>query len=208
MISSNGMNRNFSEFNDRMEYKMELCIEKVRKSKHRQAIKNIYTSAFPKEERMPFWMMNLMSCLWNTEFLAFSDQKTPCGLVYMATIGKQTFIMFLAVDEPLRSKGYGCQILTRIRTLHPDNKIIVSIEPCHEDAADIAIRLRRKDFYCRNGYQESGYRMKLSGTEQEILLQNGTFDMHQFKRFFMLYSNFTVIPKIWKSQSASPCSTK
>ena len=43
--------------------------------------------------------------------------------------------------------------------------------------------------------------MKLAGQEQEILVRNGPFDQRRFRRFFILYSNGTVIPKIWSAKS-------
>lgn len=61
---------------------------KVLTSKRKKEIKEIYTSSFPKEEKMPFTLMIMMSCLWNTEFLGFYDGDTLCGIVYMATIGE------------------------------------------------------------------------------------------------------------------------
>ena len=42
--------------------------------------------------------------------------------------------------------------------------------------------------------------MKLSGVEQEILISNGNFDKNEFRLFFMLYSNGTVWPKIWRNE--------
>ena len=45
---------------------MRLDIEKVRLSS--QDIKRIYFEAFPKNERMPFFLMVLMSKLRNTQF--------------------------------------------------------------------------------------------------------------------------------------------
>lgn len=173
-------------------------VEKVRKSKRKQEIKDIYLSAFPKEDRMPFWMMILMSYLWNTEFLAFYDKNDLCGFVYMATIRRQTFVMFFAVSENLRSKGYGSQILTQLQALYPKNKIVISIEPYDENAEDIELRLRRKKFYLDNGYVETGCFMKLGGKKQEIIIKNGVFKIPEFKLFFMIYSNFTIIPKIWR----------
>lgn len=160
-------------------------------------IKRIYFDAFPKNERMPFFMMAAMSKLWNTQFLSFYDGETPCGFVYFAHNSKIVFIMFLAVDESLRSKGYGSAILTQIKSRYPDKKIIVSIEPCDENAPDIEIRKRRKAFYKRNGYGETGYMIKLSGVVQEIMIANGEFDKNQFLLFFILYSNGTVRPRIW-----------
>lgn len=180
---------------------LELKVEKVLFCKDKKQIKKIYTSSFQKEERMPFLLMMIMSCLWNTEFLAFYDGEILCGMIYLATIGKQSFIMFFAVDKGQRSKGYGGIILSKIKAMHPKNKIIVSIEPCNKESTDIEFCKRRKRFYMHNGYKDTGYIMKLGGTVQEVLINGGEFKKSSFVRFFMLYSNLTLIPKIWKSEN-------
>lgn len=177
---------------------MDLRVEIIANSKQKQEIKDIYFASFPKEDRMPFAMMLVMSYLPNTEFLSFYDKEKLCGFVYMATIRNITFVMFFAVAETLRSKGYGSHILDKIRAIHPNNKIVISIEPCDEDADDMAQRVRRKTFYLNNGYTETGYFIKLGGKKQEILIKNGTFDKREFRVFLLQYSNFTLIPKIWK----------
>ena len=166
-------------------------------------VKNIYFDSFSKKERMPFLMMAAMSKLWNTEFLGFYDEDILCGFAYLAHNSKIVFVMFLAVDKTLRSKGYGSAILQDIQNKYPEKKIIVSIEPCDKDAPDIGLRLRRKDFYIRNGYKETGYMMRLNGIVQEIIISNGEFDKKQFRAFFAAYSNFTVWPKIWKKTDLS-----
>ena len=163
-------------------------------------VRKMYLDAFPPAERMPFPMMVAMSKLWNTDFLEFSDGDTPCGFAYLAHNRQLVFIMFLAVDQALRSKGYGSAILHEIQNRYPDKKIIVSIEPCDAMAPDLALRTRRKALYSRNGYRETWYRMRLSGVEQEILICNGEFDKGEFRLFFALYSNGTVWPKIWKQE--------
>ena len=178
---------------------MELRAEPVLRSKRKAEIRAIYCAAFPKEERMPFPLMVGMSCLWNTDFLAFYDGEVLCGLAYLATVGKQSFLMFFAVKEELRSKGYGGRILERLRSLHPHHLRIVSIEPCRGEEAQLAQQLRRKAFYLRNGYRETGYFMRLAGQDQEILAENGVFRPRAFRGFFLLYSCCTMIPKIWKA---------
>ena len=162
-------------------------------------VKRIYFDSFPKNERMPFFMMIAMSGLWNTDFLSFYDGDTLCGFIYLAKIGKTVFVMFLAVDKNLRSKGYGSQILNEIKNRYPDKKIVISIEPCDEKAPDFEIRKRRKEFYLRNGYTETGYMMRLGGTNQEIIISGGEFSKKQMQMFFALYSNGTLWPKIWKA---------
>lgn len=161
-------------------------------------VKDIYIDSFPKKERMPFQMMVAMSKLWNTDFWAFYDKDTLCGFIYLAHNRKIVFVMFLAVDKTIRSNGYGSAILQEIQYKYPDKKIIISIEPCDKNAPDIELRVRRKGFYLRNGYRETGYRMELNGVVQEIIISNGEFDKKQFRTFFAVYSNGTVWPKIWK----------
>ena len=161
-------------------------------------VNDIYFDSFPKNERMPFLMMVAMSKLWNTEFLGFYDGDTLCGFVYLAHNSKIVFVMFFAVDKTLRSKGYGSAILQDIQNKYPDKKIIISIEPCDNDAPDMELRTRRKDFYMRNGYHETGYMMKLNGIVQEIIISKGEFDKKQFRTFLAVYSNGTMWPRIWK----------
>lgn len=179
---------------------MDVRAEKVLKSRKKKEIKRIYEASFPKEERMPFVLMLCMSGMKSTEFLAFYDADKLCGFVYMAVLGRQNFIMFFAVDENLRSKGYGSSILSWIQHRYPDNTIMVSIEPCREGLPDLAQKLRRKKFYMANGYQETGYEMKLGGQEQEILMYNGNFDKCKFRFFFLRYSCGTILPKLWKTE--------
>ncbi len=160
-------------------------------------IKQIYFDSFPQNERMPFPLMIAMSKLWNTQFFGFYDGDSPCGLIYFAVNRKLVFIMFLAVDEKLRSKGYGSAILQELQKKYPNKKIIVSIEPCAEETSDFEIRRKRKAFYLRNNFKETSYKMRLNGVEQEILVANGMFSKREFQCFFALYSNFTIYPKIW-----------
>lgn len=177
---------------------MELRKEKVFFCKEKEKVKEIYFSSFVKKERMSFILMQVMSLLWNTDFYVYYEDKKVVGFIYSAHLLKQTFIMFFAVDEKLRSKGYGSKIIDDIANAHPNNKVIVSIEPCIDGTSNYYICCKRKEFYQRNGFNETDYYMKIAGIKQEIMIRNGSFDFKKFKRFFMLYSNFTVVPKIWK----------
>ena len=164
-------------------------------------VKQIYFESFPKSERMPFPMMVAMSKLWNTQFLSFYDNDVLCGFVYFATNRKLVFVMFFAVDEKLRSKGYGSAILQEIHNRYPNKKIVISIEPCEIGVPDLEIRKRRKAFYLRNGYKETGYMLKLNGAVQEIIIIGGDFIKKEFRTFFALYSNGTMWPRIWSIEN-------
>ena len=175
---------------------MQLRAQKVKISN--TDIKRIYFEAFPKEERMPFPMMVAMSKLWNTQFFAFYDGDIPCGFIYLASNRKIVFVMIFAVEKCFRSMGYGSSILQQIEKMYPNKKIIISIEPCDDNVSDIELRKKRKSFYIRNGYEETGYMMKLNGAVQEIIIKNGEFTKKEFRLFFAFYSFGSMYPKIWK----------
>lgn len=175
---------------------MDLKLEKV--TLKNKKVKQMYINSFPKEERMPFFFMVLMSKMDYTDFWAFYDKDILCGFVYMAIVDDILFIMFFAVDENFRSKGYGSHILAKLESLYPNHKIIVTIEKCDEDAPNLEQRVRRKKFYLHNGYLDTGYLIELSNTKQEILIKNGEFDQHEFSDFFKRYGNGSMNPKIWE----------
>jgi len=159
-------------------------------------VKKVYFDSFPPSERMPFWLMVLMSKLWNTKFLSFYDNDKLCGFVYFAVQFRQIFIMFFAVDRDLRSHGYGSEILRILQKLYPTKTMIVSIE--HSDTDRDGDQERRKRFYLRNGFTETGYLIRMKGVDQEILVRNGHFSKAKFRAFLALYSNGTLWPKIRK----------
>lgn len=178
---------------------MALSTENVtRKSKK---VKEIYLASFPKEERMPYLLMLVLSKMPTTEFLSFHEKGQVCGFAYLAMVDHIVFIMFLAVDPPLRSQGYGSRILDEIQKRYPRHKIIVSIERCDEAAENREQRLQRKKFYLKNGYAETGYYIELSHVKQEVIIKNGEFDPEEFSGFFKKYSNGTMNPKIWPAGS-------
>ncbi len=176
-----------------------LRTENVTFSKNKKQIKAIYHAAFPKNERMPFGLMIFLTFLLTTKFFAFYDGSTLCGMIYMSKLGGQAFIMFFAVDEKLRSKGYGSKILAEVRTRYPKSNIAVSIEKCDESAPDFELRKRRKAFYLRNGYSDSGYDIKLNGILQEVL-SSGGFNRVRFSLFLIVYSCFAILPMIRKRE--------
>lgn len=177
---------------------MNLEVKKVKLSN--KNVKKIYIDSFRKEERMSFFMMVLLTKITPTEFLAFYDNSQLCGFTYLSTIKNITFIMFLAVDKNLRSKGYGSKILEKIQERYPNQKIVISIERCDVDATNKKDRIRRKKFYLKSGYIDTGYFIELSKIEQELIIKNGVFDKEELYNFFVKYSNGVMKPRIWKKE--------
>ena len=108
---------------------MSLRVEKVLSSGRKVEIREIYERSFPEEERMPFFMMLGMSCLWNTQFLSFYDGETLCGLAYLAAMGRQTFLMFFAVEEKFVPRGTAAAFWSRSKRCIPKTRLSCPLSP-------------------------------------------------------------------------------
>ncbi len=142
----------------------------------------LYCSAFPKAERVP--VKFLMSHAVDSTLIACYDRETFCGFYSTLTFGNITHILFLAVDDALRGRGYGSIFLELIARRYPQNRIILDIEAEEPTASNREQRVRRKAFYKRNGYSESGIAYHWRGIPYEILIKNGTITEKEFDAFW------------------------
>ena len=161
--------------------------------KDKRKIKGIYYESFPSKERMPWVMMLFLSMLPTTKFKAIYDDEKLCGFIYFGVLGKHVFVMFFAVDSELRNCGYGSKILSELKERYPKKTIVVTIEPTVNTSLDI--RGRRKQFYIRNNFAETGCFIKSFGDLQEILVCGGTFNRKTFSMFLLSYSFFAIWPR-------------
>lgn len=161
--------------------------------KDKRKIKRIYYESFPSKERMPWTMMLFLSMLPTTKFKAIYDDEKLCGFIYFGVLGKHVFVMFFAVDSELRNCGYGSKILSELKERYPKKMIVVTIEPTVNNPLDI--RDRRKQFYIRNNFAETGCFIKSFGDLQEILVCGGTFNRKTFSMFLLSYSFLAIWPR-------------
>lgn len=159
--------------------------------RNKRAAKRIYDDALPGNGRIPFWIMRRMASK-AAEMHVYRDGNVYCGMSCEASINGITFIVFLAVDGRMRSRGYGIRILDRIKADHPDHTIVASFE----SSAGGDCGLGSKAFYLRNGFAETGYAGTIGGRPQEIVVFNGEFDPGKFQEFFVKYSGGRVSPVI------------
>ena len=150
-------------------------------------VRKVNKTQFPLSERMPVWMLLRMARRKNgiTDFLAYYDDDLFVGFTILYTIEDLTSVVILAVDGATQSKGYGSRILAHIKSIFPDNRITINIEVLDESANNSEQRIRRRNFYFKNGYESSGYVMKLIGPEYEALISNG--HSIQIDEVFSLY---------------------
>lgn len=116
------------------------------------AVKALYKTAFPEAERLPLtWMENLAQT-GQADFQAYFDGPTFCGFSYSLKSESCYYLLFLAVAEEQRSKGYGSAILDKVAQEAGQRVRVLVIEPLDQMAINYGQRLRRLAFYQSNGY--------------------------------------------------------
>lgn len=154
---------------------------------YRQIIK-LFKTAFPKEEQMPIWLLRALSHRRGINFLAFFDEDIFCGLTYFIRKNNNLFLLFFAVDGSIRSKGYGTQILTWLKTHYPDDQIFLEIETVDSTSANYQQRQSRQKFYFKNGFKDTGVKSKEQNVVYDILSTADSFSAQDYKDLIRHFS--------------------
>ena len=153
--------------------KMSLNYIDYFRSNHKKEIKKIYINSFPRDERFPFWLLKYCSKEKNVLFNVILDNNKAIGMEYTIRYENIAYLMYLAISEKQRGKGYGSKILKDL--LKKYETIILSIERPNNNLDDT--KKVRKKFYLRNGFFETNKFIKDNGIEYEILCTNKNYNI-------------------------------
>lgn len=140
------------------------------KTKNKTDIKKIYIKSFPKNERFSFWMLKKCAKEKNVKFETIVNDNKVIGIVYLINYDNISYLMYFAIDEKFRNKGYGSKVLKDL--IKKYKTIILSIE---RPKKELKYSQKRKEFYLRNGFNETNKFIIDSGVEYEILCTKKSF---------------------------------
>lgn len=139
--------------------------------------------SFPPEELMSTSLQTELCEKGLLDVWAVHDGDGFVGFTTVYPDDELAYVFFLAVASSQRSHGYGARILELLRAHYAGKQLVLDIEPVDPAASDSDLRLRRKKFYLRNGYSESGYMLSYCGLSFEILYDgDGGFNLDGYSR--------------------------
>lgn len=141
-------------------------------------IMGIYESSFPQYERIP---VKYIIGMENIDFLAVYDDDELVGLTCIVNDEKLTFLFYLAVEEGHRSKGLGGMILDDICGRYRE-PIILDVELVDEESEEYELRSRRRSFYLRHGFSDTGRILDDSQGVFNVLCR-GVYNEEDYLRF-------------------------
>ncbi len=130
---------------------MGFTLEIAKKNEYK-LIKRLFISAFPKEERPPFFVLSTRAKRGKGDLLIAKEGDDFVGFVHVVSYAKLSYLFFLAVDESLRGMGYGTKIIDAVKERYRGNKIFLARERLDEQCDNMQQRLNRHKFYLKNGF--------------------------------------------------------
>ena len=148
---------------------------------HRK-VKALYESAFPKEERIPWWLLLVSSHRKGVGLSAWLDGEVFCGFTAWVTVENMHFLLFFAVEEDQRGKGCGSAILAELQKQFPS--VTLNVELLDPAAENYDQRVRRISFYRRNGFYDTGWDVWEIGGQFRVLSTRQRLDVRTYRKVF------------------------
>ena len=155
-------------------------------------IKQLYESAFPEGEQIP-WddLMRLVEKM-PLDFTAYYDGADFIGFTIVYPRKSFSWFWYFAVREELRGKGYGQRILTQLIELYKEQNFVLDMESPTQVCENIDQRKRRHAFYLRNGFRDTNVYRTYNDITMTIMMRGeGTFTMkdwddiiHELQQFW------------------------
>ena len=137
--------------------------------------------AFPPEEYLAPAKLAEMSEADGFDFLALKDGEAFVGFMAVMIYENLAYLFFLAIDPSCRSKGYGSRAVETLKAEYPEKKQVVDFEMPDETADNSRQREKRRIFYLRNGYKETGFFLSYLGVDYEVFCMDDDFEPEVFK---------------------------
>ena len=144
-------------------------------------LSELYTGAFPDDERAPFRLLRRRAEQGRAEFWCLMDGETRVGLAYVLRRQDLAYLFYLAVIPGLRGKGYGTQAIAALREHYNGCRLFLALETLDPAAENYAQRVHRHAFYQRCGLKDLPYRLKEASVIYALMGVGGSVQPGEYK---------------------------
>lgn len=162
---------------------MKISFREIPKEKKEYSkLKELYKKSFPRDEILPLWLLKIKAKRKNEFFFSIYDEEEFIGLTYFIYYEHITYVLYLAIDTNKRGKGYGSIVLDKIKKENNQGSVVLCIEEIDQTADNYEQRIKRKNFYEKNGFQETGYKNKEGKRYYEILTYGKKYEKQKYEK--------------------------
>lgn len=144
-----------------------------------EQIKQLYQTAFPEDEQIPWVDLVRLIGEMHLDFTAYYDGQEFIGFTIVYPRPTVNWYWYFAVMPELRGKGLGQEILVQLIKKYEGHPCVLDMESPYQDpCANSEQRIRRHEFYLRNGFRDTNLYRKYDMTEMTIMIiGEGTLTM-------------------------------
>lgn len=161
------------------------------------ALEAINAEAFPPSEYIPMNDIFTFAENTNSEVLGIFDENCLVGFMLLVKNDVCGYVFFFAIGKSFRSKGYGSAALKALFQKYSHLQIVLDFEQIDENADNNAWRIRRRQFYLRNGFCQTNRYTLLRGERFEVVCTKGELLIDDFKKIIaVIHSHCPDFPNI------------
>ncbi|NLT09966.1 MAG: GNAT family N-acetyltransferase [Ruminococcus sp.] len=159
----------------------------------------INEEAFPECERNSLDSLYASDTEERLDMLGIYEDENIVGFFTVRIFENIRYLAYFAVSHDKRSSGIGNKALQLLKQRYPGAQIVTEFEAPDENCSNNSLRLRRRDFYLRNGFCETGWYSFYDDTEFAIACTDKDFDKAAFEKFTNHLSSIVPdhIPKLY-----------
>lgn len=126
---------------------------------------------FPRSELRPLWMFRKVFKKESYQCIVMRKEEVVVAYACILMHADQALLDYYAVDSTMRGTGLGSEFLSQLKSFLDISGLIIESELPHEakDQKDELIRLRRIQFYQRNGAILSPYEWHAFGVGYHLM---------------------------------------
>lgn len=147
---------------------MDISLEEATVTDYKR-IKNLYKKAFPIEERAPFFMIKKNAINGKASMLVVKDRDEFIGFLYLVCHLDMAYLFFFAIEPDKRGKGYGSIVLGKLKEKYAGKRLFLAREQLDENSNNYEERVKRHEFYLRNGFEDLPCKIKEAGVIYDVM---------------------------------------
>lgn len=114
-------------------------------------------------------------------YFVLEEGDEVLGLSFCLTFDKVVYMLYLAIKEDVRGKGLGSKTIELLKKEFEKRPIMLDMESIREEGAeDMEERIRRRAFYERFGFIDTGYYLQDDEGMYDLFSTNGILYQEEF----------------------------
>lgn len=154
-------------------------------------VKQLYYRAFPSYEQESWLRLMGKRLSRRADFTAFYDGSQLVGFTYLIHHQDVHYLLYLAVNDQVRSQGYGSRILQATCCRYPGETVVLDIEQLDPQAANNHQRQRRLHFYRQNGFGLTDRLTPTADVTYQMFSNTSEVDQTKVDRIFNWFNGRT-----------------